>query len=148
MSIAADLISRVEAAGGMAEVRGERLHLSAPEPLSDDLMEALREHKGEVLGLLDLLGMSLTQFENSDHALEIRVDWFQGVIWFVPTEADAAHLVSEGENRGRIWTARELADLTSIPGFKLEDLQTIQAIKEEFSGHLAGVREAGERHAP
>ena len=140
MSIAADLISRVEAAGGMAEVRGKRLHLSAPEPLSDDLMEALREHKNDVMGVLSILRLSLAEFERSGCALEIQVDWFPKGIWFVPTEAEAAHLVYEGENRGRIWTARELADLTSVPGLDLKEIRTIHAIKEEFGGHLAGVR--------
>jgi len=83
-----------------------------------------------------------------DGALEIQVNWFPHCIWFVPTEADAAHLVSEGENRGRIWTARELADLTSVPGLNLEEIRTIQAVKDEFDGYLAGVRKAESRNAP
>ena len=147
MNTAIDLLAHVEAAGGIAEVRGETLHLSAPEPLSDDLMEALREHKRNVMGILGLLRMSLSEFKRSECALEIRVDWLPHALWFVSTEAEAAHLVSEGESRGRVWTARELADLTSTPGLKLEEIQTIQAIKEEFGGHLAGVREAREPNA-
>jgi hypothetical protein len=147
MSIAIGLLEHVEAAGGVAEVRGEQLHLSAPEPLPGDLMDALRENKSDVIGVLSTLRMSLSQFEGGDCALEIRVDWFPQGIWFVPTEAEAAYLVSEGESRGRIWTARELADLISTPGLKLEEIRTIQAIKEEFDGHLSGVRKAESQNA-
>jgi hypothetical protein len=148
MSIAVELLSHVEDAGGVAEVRGERLHLSAPEPLPDNLMESLREHKSDVMGIVALLGMSLAEFERGECGIEIRVEWFPKGIWFVPTEVDAVQLVSEGENRGRIWTASELIDLLTTPGLELEDVRTIQAIKEEFDGHLAGVRKAGKQHAP
>ena len=52
MSIAIDLLRRIEAEGGQAEAKGDKLKLKAPRPLSDDLMTELRAHKPEVLAVL------------------------------------------------------------------------------------------------
>lgn len=46
------LIARVEAAGGHLEPRGDRLRVQAPKPLPDELVEALRQHKLEILARL------------------------------------------------------------------------------------------------
>jgi hypothetical protein len=43
------LIEAVERAGGAIALRGDRLQLSAPEPLPENLLQELRLHKAEVL---------------------------------------------------------------------------------------------------
>jgi hypothetical protein len=48
------LIEAVERAGGAIALRGDRLRLSAPEPLPENLLEELRAHKAEVLDHLRL----------------------------------------------------------------------------------------------
>jgi len=46
------LVHEVEAAGGRIAVNGDRLKLSAPGPLPNSLIDELRQHKAEVIGLL------------------------------------------------------------------------------------------------
>jgi hypothetical protein len=48
------LIEAVERAGGAIALRGDRLRLSAPEPLPENLLQELRAHKAEVLDHLRL----------------------------------------------------------------------------------------------
>ena len=52
MNTARKLIDEVESAGGVIQVDDGRLKLSAPEPLPDDLIQQLRDHKPEVIELL------------------------------------------------------------------------------------------------
>ena len=51
---AVPLIEAVQRAGGAITLRGDRLRLSAPEPLPENLLEELRAHKAEVLDHLRL----------------------------------------------------------------------------------------------
>src|SRR5918996_6172164 len=46
------LIQAVQRAGGAITLRGDRLRLSAPEPLPENLLEELRTHKAEVIDYL------------------------------------------------------------------------------------------------
>ena len=46
---AVPLIEAVQRAGGAIILRGDRLRLSAPEPLPDNLLEELRAHKAELI---------------------------------------------------------------------------------------------------
>ena len=52
VNTAVKLVQEVEAAGGNIVVDGGRLKLSGPEPLHDSLIDELRQHKAEVIGLL------------------------------------------------------------------------------------------------
>ena len=52
MSLATLLIDQVHAAGGHIRAQGDRLKLSAPEPLPPELMTSLREHKQEIMQAL------------------------------------------------------------------------------------------------
>ena len=52
MSIAIELLERVEDTGGTAWLDGETVRLKAPEPLPSDLMDTLRKHKGGVVTAL------------------------------------------------------------------------------------------------
>ena len=46
---AVPLIEAVQRAGGAITLQGDRLRLSAPEPLPENLLEELRAHKAEVI---------------------------------------------------------------------------------------------------
>jgi hypothetical protein len=46
---AVPLIEAVQRAGGAITLRGDRLRLSAPDPLPDNLLQKLRAHKAEVI---------------------------------------------------------------------------------------------------
>jgi TubC N-terminal docking domain len=43
------LIEAVQRAGGAITIQGDRLRLSAPEPLPENLLQELRTHKAEVI---------------------------------------------------------------------------------------------------
>lgn len=49
---ARELLAEVARHGGRLTPRGDKLHIDAPEPLPDDLMDRLRAHKPELLKLL------------------------------------------------------------------------------------------------
>ncbi len=87
-----------------------------------------------------LLGMPLDGFEREGCPIEVLVGWLGTTLWLVPGEADAEALAREGVNRGRIWTARELADLLAISGLTGEQPQTIAQAKLEFGGEVVEVR--------
>lgn len=87
-----------------------------------------------------LLGMPLERFAREGCPLEVRVPWLEVTIWFVPSEADAGALAQEGVSRGRIWTARELMDLLSIPGLTKEQARMVALAKVEFAGEVVEVR--------
>ena len=63
------------------------------------------------LQLAAILALHLEEFTLDGRLLEVRVPWHTETLWFVPDERDAAALGREGVGRGRVWTARELADL-------------------------------------
>jgi hypothetical protein len=87
-----------------------------------------------------LVAMPLLRFEREGCPLEVRVSWLSVTLWFAPTETDAEALSQEGISRGRIWTARELGDLLSIPTLTTEQAQTIAQAKVEFGGQVIKVR--------
>jgi hypothetical protein len=86
------------------------------------------------------VGMPLDRFAKEGALLEVQVPWWPTTIWFVPGQSDVATLVTEGVGRGRIWTARELADLLAIPGITKQQARTIALAKFEFEGEIAEVR--------
>lgn len=52
----------------------------------------------------------LDQFEHEGQLLEVRVPWHNETLWLVPEGRDTEALDQEGGvERGRVWTARELA---------------------------------------
>ena len=56
--------------------------------------------------------------------------------------ADVEALVAEGVSRGRIWTARELQDILSIPGITKAGARTVAAAKLFMDGDVTVVRSA------
>jgi hypothetical protein len=51
-ALAIDLLRAVSDAGGTVQLEGDMLRLSAPEPLPDDLLARLRQHKTQIVALL------------------------------------------------------------------------------------------------
>ena len=84
-----------------------------------------------------VLGLPVDQL---DRMLEVRVPWLPAALWFVPSESHAEVLTLKGVHRGRIWTARELHDLLSIPGITKAGARTIAEAKREFGGAVTALR--------
>ncbi len=87
-----------------------------------------------------LLAMPLDVFAREGQPLEVRVPWLTVTLWFVPTDADGERLAQKGVSRGRIWTARELADLLSGTGLEGEQVKAVALAKLEFGGDVVAVR--------
>ena len=87
----------------------------------------------------EVLSLSLKEFERQDRAIEVRVSWLAETLWIVPHVKHVATLVRQGITRGRIWTARELADLLSILAIASEDIQKIGRVKAIFGGDIVSV---------
>jgi hypothetical protein len=91
--------------------------------------------------LAQLMGMPLDLFAREGQLLEVRVPYLdQTTLWFVPSESDAEGLTQEGISRGRIWTARELADLLSCAGLRPHDVKAVALAKIELGGDVVEVR--------
>jgi hypothetical protein len=90
-----------------------------------------------------LLGLPiLPDFAAAGQCLEVRVPWLPETLWLVPAKQAVEMLLGEGISRGRVWTARELADLLSIPGLTQAGAQTVGVAKVAIAGELADVRVA------
>ena len=87
-----------------------------------------------------MLAMPLDQFAREGQCLEIRVSWFPETLWFVPDERDAAALACEGVGRGRVWTARELAELMALSGGTPKTVRTLALAKCVIDGDIVEVR--------
>ena len=87
-----------------------------------------------------LLSMPLDEFALGGQLLEVRVPYLTQTLWFVPGEADADRLTLEGISRGRIWTARELADLLSCAGLTPDQVRAVALAKIELGGDVVEIR--------
>jgi hypothetical protein len=87
-----------------------------------------------------LMGMPLDLFTREGQLLEVRVPYLAQTLWFVPGESDAEGLTQEGISRGRIWTARELADLLSCAGLRPDHAKAVALAKIELGGDVVEVR--------
>ncbi len=126
------------------DVDGDRLHVSAPRGVvSEQTRDALRAHKAELLTRLRLearlLGLSLDDFAEQDHSIELAVPWLEETIWFAPRAEHIRDLVGDGIHRGRIWTAGELQDLLSIRGMTQQELVGLSHLKLAFGGEVLSV---------
>jgi hypothetical protein len=150
------LLDRAKVAGLTLAAGADGRLLVHPRAKLDPLLRAeLIAHKDEVLALLavplrpeapvpspeDLLSLALPRFAETTHCLALRVSWCGELLWFVPTETDAAALGAEGVSRGRVWTARELLDLLAVPGITRDQARTVAVAKLEFAGEVVAVRE-------
>ncbi len=98
------------------------------------------------------MAMRGSEFGRQRFTVELRCPGVDGTVWLAPQPKDAARLVSEGIGRGRIFTARELADLLSIETLASADFQKIARLRVAFGAEIVTVtRDAdssrGPRHA-
>jgi hypothetical protein len=98
---------------------------------------------GVAATVAQLLGMTLGEFARVGRPISVRVPWWPEPLVFVPDDAAAKALVARGTNRGIVWTAKELADLLSIPGITQEHAATIALAKIEFAGDIVDIRQSG-----
>ena len=86
-----------------------------------------------------VVGLPLGRFAEEGGPLEVRVPWHPDTLWLVPDERHAEILVCEGVRRGRIWTARELLDVMTLPGRTPDVVRTLALAKLTFDGDLVEV---------
>ena len=120
---------------------GDDLIVEAPRGVvSPEEKAALREDKPTVLSALEreseILSLTLSQFEQQHHAIEVLVPGFDKTLWFAPTEAHAGRLAADGVSRGRIWTVAELRNVTR---FDNHTLVRIARLKAEFGAEIVGI---------
>jgi TubC N-terminal docking domain len=80
------LIEAVQRAGGAITLQGNRLRLSAPEPLPENLLQELRAHKAEVIAHLEHARQprfgqpaAKTLINRPSAPVEMVADWVAGV---------------------------------------------------------------------
>ena len=132
--------------GASLTVDGDNLHIDGPrEALTPEIVEALRELKPDLVAAITdeqrMLGLSLEEFEQDHSSIEVSVSWLATTLWWVPRLEHADELVAEGIALGRIWTARELADLITLPGLAQPDLVSLAHLKLEFAGDIVALQE-------
>jgi hypothetical protein len=121
-----------------------------------EMLKAARARRGQsgsaaepVRGLRDermqawthLLGLPLDVFETKNSIIEIRVPFLVVTLFFVSSNREVKDLCREGISRGRIWTARELMNLLSIPMLTQDNLTSVARAKVVFDGDLAEIRQ-------
>jgi hypothetical protein len=150
-----ELVERARAEGLTLEAAGDRLRVRPKDRLTPELRALLVEYKAEILRALPqtspapaaspdpvevarVLGLPLAEL---DRVLRVRVPGLEVPLWFVPTSADAAALVTaRTAPRGAVWTARELLDLLAVPGLTQAQARTVALAKLEFDGDVVDVR--------
>jgi len=90
-----------------------------------------------------IVGMPLDQYGREGQLLEVVVPWLDVTLWMVPTDRDAAALMAEGVQRGRIWTAGELMQFMAIADRTPEVVKTLTHAKLELGGEITEVRPRG-----
>ena len=72
---------------------------------------------------------------------EIRVSGIRETLFMVPTAEAAQRLMAwEGVSRGRIWTARELADMATVPARRTETWKAVILAKLLLDADLVETR--------
>lgn len=111
--------------------------------LTPEVRETLVARKGEVLAALSvearILQMPLYRFEREGRLLQVSVPWLSETLWFVPGEQQVERLTRRGIKRGRIWTARELNLLWSVPSVDQKAVEKLGVIKAQLEGELLSV---------
>ncbi len=87
-----------------------------------------------------MVAMALDQYAREGAPLEIRVRWQERTFWFAADERDAEALGGDGVSRGRVWTARELIQLTALSSRNPRSLRAIALAKLAVDGGIAEVK--------
>jgi len=90
-----------------------------------------------------ILQMPLDQFEREGCPIQVRVPGLLDTLWFVPGGSERDALVRRAVDRGRIWTAHELMDLSKISSLTREQAQTLARIKVEFDAEVVSIEPLG-----
>ncbi len=132
--------------GAELRFRADRLVVEAPGGvLTNEDREALVAAKHLVLKRLvaesRLMEMSLAEFEREGLAIEISVPWLDETLWWVPRIEHIADLVQHNVARGRVYTAKELTNLTSLleSGATARDLKGIGKLKAALGAEIVSV---------
>ena len=127
MSVATDLVNEVRSEGGeLIPLENGKLHIEAPNPLSEHLMDRLRQEKAEVINFLAYRDRLLSGWDSEMARL---IEWFliteppsqpfeisRGVtvahpaIWWVAIRQD----IAEGPSGPRAYTGALQADLRKL----------------------------------
>ena len=141
------LISDLRRRGVGLQIAGDRLVVESPKGTVSGLeRDALAASKSPVLEQLRLESqleeMTLEEFEQQNIALELRVPWLDETLWFVPRAELVAELCEHSVARGRVYTARELTNLTTLVEASPEavlDLQTVACLKARLGAEIVSV---------
>lgn len=140
------VLAELRRGGVVIEPAGDRLHIESPKGvLTPEIKKTLEQLKPDLLSRLSeeacILEMSLDEFERGGHAIEARVPWLGETLWFVASAQDVAILLAEGVARGRIWTASELRDLSTLPGVARDNFVSISRLKVGFGATIVSVEQ-------
>jgi hypothetical protein len=100
-----------------------------------------------VTAVTRLLQMTLEEFGCGNRMAQVRVPWLPETLWFVPGEKQMEILTRRGIGRGRIWTARELMFLWSLPSLDEKTVEKLGSIKAQLEGEILSVEAPGEAAA-
>lgn len=92
-----------------------------------------------VTAVTEILNMPLSRFATEGRALEVRVPWQQETLWFAPGLEQVGRLMARGVQRGWIWTAGELSEMSRILDRDPDGIRTLARIKAELDGELISV---------
>ena len=127
---------------------GDQLQIRPRKAVTNELRRTLQTHKEDLLRALSLeeriLRMPLDLFERQGCLIEVQVSWLPQTLWFVPGEKQVEVLTQRGISRGRIWTARELMFLWSLPSMDEKAVERLGLIKAQLDGEILSVDGSGE----
>ncbi len=118
------LLAVADIGGKLGIAEGERLRMLLPPDCPAGLKDAIRHHKGAMLGLLRL------------NFLVVRSDALDATVLWAPDQATKDALLAAGADAGRIYTPDELRQVVSRR-VTVEQLRLIHAAKLRFKGKLA-----------
>ncbi|MBZ5639167.1 MAG: hypothetical protein LAO51_10510 [Acidobacteriia bacterium] len=156
-SLAGSLYVDLRKRGACLRVSGDKLIVEAPrDVLTAQDRLALAAVKSGILEALTeesrILAMTLAEFEKTNLAIEVQVPWLDVSLYFVPRAQQVEHLVRIGVHRGRVYTARELTNLTNLPCPDEErpsEIKKIAQMKLAFGAMILDVSaDDAERGAP
>jgi hypothetical protein len=137
------LLADLRRLGLKVHPEGDRIRISPKTALTPELRQTLVTKKGEVLAALSMeariLQMPLDRFELEGRRIEVRVPRLRETLWFVPTRRDVDILMARGIQRGRIWTAKELAILWRIPDLDQNQVRDIARVKMDLSADIESI---------